>query len=143
MQMIEQKHPNRIATAVNDMPARRILVLGADGQLGEALREEYVDTLNIDFANRRWVDITSDLESRIDWQLYDTVINAAAYTSVDQAETDPGRTAAWMVNTEAVTRLAKIASNHKITVVHVSTDYVFDGRKDSAYFETDHLSPLN
>jgi dTDP-4-dehydrorhamnose 3,5-epimerase len=73
---------------------------------------------------------------------HDVVVNAAAYTAVDAAETPEGRTAAWAVNVTAVSALAQIAVGNGLTLVHVSSDYVFDGTLDRPYREDDPLSPL-
>ncbi|WP_396668825.1 sugar nucleotide-binding protein [Microbacterium sp. R86528] len=128
--------------AVVPMPPRKTLVLGADGQLGRALRDVLGDS-NVEYATRHTLDLTDpDLATAKHWRDYGTIINAAAYTAVDTAETPEGRAAAWNVNVTAVASLARIATAHDITLVHVSSDYVFDGTKTGAYLETDPISPL-
>src|SRR6185437_13228451 len=72
---------------------------------------------------------------------WDIVINAAAYTQVDQAESD--RAAAFAVNAEAPRVLAEATQKRGIPLIHLSTDYVFDGRKGAPYTETDTPAPLN
>src|SRR5690606_14257549 len=71
----------------------------------------------------------------------DVVVNAAAYTAVDTAETQQGRRQAWAVNATAVAALARAALTRRFTLVHYSTDYVFDGTSD-AYDEDAPLAPL-
>jgi dTDP-4-dehydrorhamnose 3,5-epimerase len=71
-----------------------------------------------------------------------TVINASAYTAVDAAETPEGRQNAWATNVSGVSELAKYCSAHSVTLLHASSDYVFDGTKQGEYIETDVLCPL-
>jgi dTDP-4-dehydrorhamnose reductase len=116
-------------------------VVGADGQLGRALRRQFAG--RADFASRQEVDLADARSIRqVPWDRYDTVVNAAAYSAVDAAETEDGRRAAWAVNVGGVARLAETATQHRLTLVHVSSDYVFDGRKDGPYLETDSACPL-
>ncbi|MBP2264734.1 dTDP-4-dehydrorhamnose 3,5-epimerase [Pseudarthrobacter sp. PvP004] len=136
----DRVHP-RLAQVV-PMPPRMTLVLGANGQLGKALREAYKDDLSVQFAGRADFDLNSEkaFASR-NWKNYNTVINAAAYTAVDAAESADGRRAAWQTNVTGVARLARIAVEHDLTLVHVSSDYVFDGTKD-LHSEDEEFSPL-
>jgi len=137
----DKNHP-RLSEVV-PMPPKRILVTGANGQLGRALRAEYGDEPWIEYAGRDDLDLTSpDLASARRWRDYSTIINAAAYTKVDLAETPEGRVDAWAANVTAVAALARIATANSITLVHISSDYVFDGTKDGAYTENDPVSPL-
>ncbi len=134
-------HP-RLAE-VAPIPPKKTLVLGANGQLGRALRARLGDAAHLDYAARADLDITADgLDGARRWRDYDTIINASAYTAVDKAETPEGRSDAWAANATAVAALARIAAAHGITLVHVSSDYVFDGKKAGAYTETDALAPL-
>ena len=128
---------------VTPIPPRKTLVLGAGGQLGRALREAYDKAPHVEFADRADLDLTSgDLDSARRWQDYDTIINAAAYTAVDAAETAEGRVAAWAANVTGVAALARVAAAHRITLVHVSSDYVFDGTATRPYREDDPVAPL-
>lgn len=137
----DQQHP-RLADVV-PMPRKKILITGADGQLGRALRREFGDRPWIEYATRTELDLTSpDLAVARRWRDYDTIVNGAAYTKVDLAETPAGRTDAWSANVTAVAALARIAVANGITLVHVSSDYVFDGSKDGAYTSEDAVSPL-
>lgn len=118
------------------VPPRRILVTGADGQVGRALRKVLPEA---EFLDRREFDIT-DPPAR-NWRQYSAIINAAAYTDVDAAETD--RATAWAVNAQGPAALARIAAEHNLTLVQLSTDYVFDGTSDRAYTEEDPVGPLS
>lgn len=136
----DRAHP-RLGDVV-PMPAKKTLVLGADGQLGKALRELYDGDASIEFAARGDFDLSSpEAYSEINWKNYSTVINAAAYTAVDTAESGEGREAAWAINVAAVGRLARVAVEHDLTLVHVSSDYVFDGSR-SIHDEAEPFSPL-
>jgi dTDP-4-dehydrorhamnose 3,5-epimerase len=134
----DQAHP-RLADVV-PMKPKKTLVLGANGQLGLALRKHLPDA---DFAGREQIDI-SDPQSleNIDWKSFAVVINASAYTAVDMAEAADGRKAAWATNVSGVSNLARLCAAHAVTLVHISSDYVFDGTKNGAYLETDPFAPL-
>lgn len=137
----DKNHP-RLAD-VTPIPPKKTLVLGANGQLGRALHARLGDAAHLEYATRADLDITAgDLDTARRWRDYDTIINASAYTAVDKAETPEGRADAWSANATAVAALARIATAHGITLVHVSSDYVFDGTKTGAYTETDPLAPL-
>ncbi|MGX1160386.1 dTDP-4-dehydrorhamnose 3,5-epimerase [Arthrobacter sp. SLBN-100] len=136
----DKAHP-RLAN-VQPMPPKKILVVGADGQLGKALRELYDGDTSVEFAARSEFDISDAAAySQRNWKNYWAVINAAAYTAVDAAETPEGRADAWLINVTAAAHLARAAVEHDLTVVHVSSDYVFDGTKD-IHDEAEAFSPL-
>jgi dTDP-4-dehydrorhamnose 3,5-epimerase len=122
------------------MDDSKFFIIGANGQLGSALRAKYPNAQKSDVDG---LDITSR-ESVLgyDWSNVSVILNAAAYTNVDGAETAEGRVAAWKVNATAISYLADVARKHDITFVHVSTDYVFDGTKD-LHTETEDLAPLS
>ncbi len=130
-------HP-RLADVV-PMPPRRTLVVGGNGQLGRALRSVFLDA---EFTTRAELDVTdpSAWASRR-WKDYGALINAAAYTAVDDAETPEGRRAGWAVNVTAVAEMARVATENGLTLVHVSSDYVFDGSTE-VHDEQEPLSPL-
>ncbi|MEV8369431.1 bifunctional dTDP-4-dehydrorhamnose 3,5-epimerase family protein/NAD(P)-dependent oxidoreductase [Microbacterium sp. NPDC064584] len=128
---------------VAPVPPRKTLILGANGQLGRALRDEFGEHPHIEYTTRATLDITApNLATARRWRDYDTIINATAYTAVDKAETPDGRTDAWAVNATAVASLARITTENRITLVHVSSDYVFDGTKHGEYTEEDPVTPL-
>ena len=134
-------HPRLVDVA--PIHPRRTLVLGASGQLGLALRAALGDAPHIEYATRSDLDLERpDLATARRWRDYGTIINAAAYTAVDLAETSDGREAAWRANASGVAALARIATENGLTLVHVSSDYVFDGTKAGAYDEDDALRPL-
>ncbi|GAC1383454.1 MAG: bifunctional dTDP-4-dehydrorhamnose 3,5-epimerase family protein/NAD(P)-dependent oxidoreductase [Pseudarthrobacter sp.] len=136
----DKAHP-RMAD-VTPMPAKKILVVGADGQLGKALRELYDGDTTVQFAGRGEFDLSSaDSVKNRNWRDYSTIINAAAYTAVDTAELAEGRAAAWAINVTAVASLARAAVEHDLTLVHVSSDYVFDGSRES-HDEAEPFTPL-
>lgn len=121
------------------MDESRFLILGAHGQLGKALQVKYPAA---HAADRDELDITDwDSLSKYDWSGVDVILNAAAYTNVDGAETAEGREAAWKINGTAVGYLAKLAGQHKLTLVHISSEYVFDGTK-TPHTEDEPLTPL-
>jgi dTDP-4-dehydrorhamnose reductase len=117
----------------------KTLILGAGGQLGKALSAEFPEA---EQATRETIDVSSSsmLTAR-NWQEYDLILNAAAYTAVDLAETQEGRIDAWNSNAVALGHLARISLEHDITVVHISSDYVFDGTQ-SIHTEDEPFSPL-
>lgn len=137
----DRHHPR--LTDATPVPPHRILVVGANGQLGLALRAEFGDAAHIEYAGRADLDLTDvDLAGSRHWRDYGVIINAAAHTAVDAAETPEGRADAWAANVTGVGALARIAADNGITLVHVSSDYVYDGTADRPYREDDPVSPL-
>jgi len=121
------------------MDSSRFFIVGANGQLGKALQARYPDAIAVD---RDTFDMTDwQMMSGYDWSKFDVILNAAAFTNVDGAETPEGRIAAWKVNATAVGYLAKTAAQHDLTLVHVSSDYVFDGSR-SPHPEDEDVAPL-
>lgn len=128
---------------VAPMMPRRTLVLGAGGLLGRALREEFAGQDSVCFLGRDELDIADRLAvAALDLTGVGTVINAAAYTDVDAAETPEGRQAAWAVNVTGVAELAARCEETGATLVHVSSEYVFDGTGAGPYSEEAALCPL-
>ena len=126
------------------MAPRRTMVTGANGQLGRAIRK-YVDEHGLqgfEFNDIDTFDFSDPAQyERFDWSLYGTIINAGAYTAVDKAETPEGRVAAWKANAQGPALLARVAAEHNITLVHVSSDYVFDGSCE-VHTEGEPFAPL-
>ena len=121
------------------MDGSKFLILGGNGQLGKALQAQYP---NAHVTNVAELDITDESSIKsYDWNGIETILNAAAYTNVDGAETAEGREAAWKVNAAAVSYLAKAAIEHDLILVHISTEYVFNGTK-SPHTENEPLTPL-
>jgi dTDP-4-dehydrorhamnose reductase len=123
------------------MNAPSTVIVGAEGQLGRALAARYPEAQAL---GRSQLDIgDSDAVSRFSWEGVRLVINAAAYTKVDLAETPDGQEAAWRANALGPANLALAAMRHEnITLVHVSTDYVFDGTRQP-HDEEEPLTPIN
>lgn len=133
----DKDHP--LLAHVTPLAPKKILVTGANGQLGRALQ---IEMPNAEFVTREEFDITdSEIMNARRWRDYSTIINAAAYTAVDTAETTEGRKEAWLANTTAVANLGRIATEFNITLVNISSDYVFDGEND-LHDEDEPLSPL-
>lgn len=120
----------------------RVLVLGAGGGVGHALLTAgWPEGTQIVGLTRAELDVTD--ASRLAHELargWGLVVNAAAYTAVDAAEAD--EQAAYAVNAAAVKKLGEASAKHGFPVVHISTDYVFDGRKATPYTEADSVAPL-
>lgn len=114
-------------------------IVGANGQLGNELRTLYPDATLVDKDQFDMTDPTA-YES-IDWSAYDTLINVAAMTNVDGAESPEGRKIAWAVNAAAVGLLARTAVQHDLTLIHISSDYVFDGSEEP-HLEDEAFAPL-
>lgn len=137
----KDKHHPRLES-VTPMKPRNILVTGASGQLGRALRDTFPFA---EFTTRDELDINTDIEDLMtarNWRQYDAIINAAAYTQVDVAETPEGRKLAWQANARAVANLARLAISYNMTLIHYSSDYVFDGSQE-IHDEDEPLSPIN
>lgn len=123
----------------------KILVTGANGQLGKSIKDLYSKdmNLNIKFTSKSEFDITNneDVESFFNEHKFDYCINCAAYTNVEEAESNPQ--AAFKVNADAVKNLAAACKAKDVILIHISTDYVFDGEKQSPYTEEDIPNPIN
>lgn len=123
----------------------RVLVTGANGQLGNCLKKiaGSYPHFQFFFYNSPELDITNRLalEKVFASTKPQYCINTAAYTNVELAETEPEK--AFLVNATAVEYLAKECLKHNTVLVHISTDYVFDGEKKQPYIENDPVNPLN
>ena len=121
----------------------RIAVTGADGLLGSELVRVLRATHHVVGLGRNQLDVANEtaIARTIDQLRPDVIINAAAYTDVDRAETD--RHTAYTVNAYGTGHLALAAERVGARFIFISTDYVFDGQKGSAYTETDQPAPIN
>ncbi|MUO81149.1 dTDP-4-dehydrorhamnose reductase [Agrobacterium vitis] len=123
---------------------KRYLVTGLAGQVVQSLLEKASDRKDIDLValGRPQLDLAdpSTIDAAVRAAQPDLIISAAAYTAVDQAETDEA--AAFTVNGEGPGELARVAKALDIPIIHISTDYVFDGSKASPYNEADPVAPL-
>ncbi len=121
----------------------RLLLLGANGQLGQELNHRLSSVGEVKACRRSDVDLTDhhSIIAAIDAFSPDVIVNAAAYTAVDKAETEPEL--AFKINADAVGVLANEADKHNIWLIHYSTEYVFDGTATTFYSETDATNPIN
>ncbi len=121
----------------------KIVVLGAHGQLGHELLKHLKKEKNLKSFSKETLDISnlSSLENMIRLERPDILVNAAAYTAVDNAENNSKD--AFKINSEALLCIAKNLQSLDSFLIHYSTDYVFDGLKETYYKETDLTCPLN
>lgn len=144
VEISEKDHENPLLDEVQPMSAKKVLITGANGQLGRELARAFpgADLVDVDE-----LDLTDPAAlAAWPWRDYRLVLNAAAYTAVDAAETPQGRPLAWAVNAHAPAALARIATEHHLTLVHYSTDYVYDGdpthATETGHTEDEPLAPL-
>jgi len=128
----------------------KILVTGKNGQLGQSINKivdekKIAQLSNFDFVfvgrEELNLEYIENFKSYFDINEFDIIINCAAYTEVDRAEEDQRQ--ANLINHIAVKELAKIAKSSNIKFIHISTDFVFNGRKETPYIEDDVTMPLN
>ncbi len=124
---------------------KKILVTGASGQLGQCLKQQLYNAGDIScyFASKEDLDITDNeaVQGFFSEYNFDYCINTAAYTNVEKAESE--QKMAFLVNAEGAYNLAKVCKKHNVVLLHLSTDYVFDGTKKTPYLEEDPTNPLN
>ena len=124
---------------------KRILVIGGNGQLGHCLQKlapKYHDQYDFNFTGSSVLDITNYEQVDTVFAEYqpDFVINASAYTAVDLAEKETEK--AFAINAEGVGNLAQVCKDNNAILIHVSTDYVFDGETNLSYSEDDFTDPI-
>ncbi|SDQ14349.1 dTDP-4-dehydrorhamnose reductase [Flagellimonas zhangzhouensis] len=123
----------------------RILVLGSGGQLGKTIEEFSAEHSNLKFIfkNSKEIDITDEKKiiDLIATGNFDYCVNCAAYTNVEQAEINP--TPAFRINADAVKTLAIACRSEDVSLIQISTDYVFDGTKGFPYTTEDKTNPIN
>ncbi|MCF7566770.1 dTDP-4-dehydrorhamnose reductase [Sabulilitoribacter arenilitoris] len=125
---------------------KRVLVTGANGQLGKTINELFSKNevnLEFTFVTKATLDITKEvgLKQFFKNNKFDYCINCAAYTNVEQAEKTPE--IAYKVNAEGVKYLAEACKQTDTVLIHISTDYVFDGEKKEPYTIKDKPNPIN
>lgn len=122
-----------------------LLVTGSNGQLGQCLKQLLLSATDIScyFAAREDLDITNsdELQRFFSDHNFDYCINTAAYTNVEKAESEQKE--AFLINAEGAYSLAKACKKHNVVLLHISTDYVFDGMAKTPYQEQDPTNPLN
>lgn len=123
----------------------KVIIVGKDGQLGKALQHimnDYSD-IHLYFFDKTELDITKPESMEPIWKeiVPDFCINTAAYTAVDRAEVNSDE--AHLINVTGVKNLIDTCQQYKTTLLHISTDYVFDGEKTTPYLETDIPNPIN
>ena len=123
-----------------------VLVTGANGQLAKTIQKLFAnnkDNVHFTFTTKKELDITNpkQVKNHIANKNYDYCINCAAYTNVEQAEKTPE--IAYKVNAEGVKNLAEACKKTSAILIHISTDYVFDGEKETPYTEDDIPNPIN
>ena len=128
---MELEHPDPVHEG-----RRRVLITGAGGQLGRALRQEFVAHDVLALSHTDW-DVAIPPSGKVSQRRFDLVLHAAAWTDVDGAEADPQGAAA--VNIAGTANAASLGA----PLVAFSTDYVFDGRKQEPYVESDDVNPLS
>lgn len=124
----------------------RVILIGKNGQLGKSIRnltELNKRNHNFTFVGRETLDLSNDdnIQDYFENNEFDIIINCAAYTNVDKAEKEPE--VANQVNHLAVSRLSQVANKLKAKLIHISTDYVFDGESNKPYLENDKTNPIN
>lgn len=124
---------------------KKVLVTGAGGQLGQCFKKHSSEFRGLEFTFATSDELDLSLFGMVDAYMeknnFDYCINCAAYTNVEQAETS--REMAFLVNSDAVENLAQVCDDRETTLIHFSTDYVFDGEKNSPYREDDEVNPIN
>ncbi|MHA7059230.1 dTDP-4-dehydrorhamnose reductase [Aquimarina sp. M1] len=127
------------------MKKTKVLITGSNGQLAQCIKsfEDDFSVLDIFFATKAEIDITNkkSVKEFLHHKKYDYIINTAAYTNVEQSEKDPEK--AFLINAEGVKNLAQVCREEKIVLIHISTDYVFDGDNSIPYKEKDKPNPIN
>ena len=119
-----------------------VLVTGANGQLGSEIQNNTHRISNYYFSDADSLDITDAQAIRafVQQHAIDLIVNCAAYTNVDKAEDDCATAQA--INHTAVAHLASVCKEFQLPLIHISTDYVFGGTKNTPYRETDATQPL-
>lgn len=120
----------------------KILLIGSTGQVGQELQKTLKPLGELTFLTRQQLDLTQaeDIKKTISSHQPDIIVNAAAYTAVDKAETDSN--SAMTINATAPSVMAQAAKEIAAKLVHISTDYVFDGKNYTPYKEDDVTNPL-
>ena len=126
----------------------KILVIGNNGQLGQSIKKILLAVkINEDddfiFVGREDLDLTNEenISAYLNENIFEIIVNCAAYTAVDKAESE--KELAYQTNHLAISKIAEISNKQKIKLIHISTDYIFDGISEKGYLESDDPNPLN
>ncbi|WP_118193377.1 dTDP-4-dehydrorhamnose reductase [Albibacterium indicum] len=121
---------------------KKVIVLGGSGQLGQCIQAADTSGLDIIFCSSQKVNILEEdhLHALFGKERPDVIINCAAYTAVDLAEDDPLKAAA--INAQAPELIAKLCLEYNVVLIHISTDFVFDGESPVPRVETDRTDPI-
>jgi len=121
---------------------KKVIVLGGSGQLGQCIQATDTSGLNVMFCNSQEANVLEEdhLRSVFKRERPDVVINCAAYTAVDLAEDDPLKAAA--INSQAPELIAQLCLEYDVVLIHISTDFVFDGSSPVPRHENDRPSPI-
>jgi len=121
----------------------RVYIIGSEGQVARSLREAALGHPDVAVGSSARPDVDlldpASVATAISTFRPDVVINPAAYTAVDKAEDEPER--AFAINRDGAQTVARVAKSLELPIIHLSTDYVFDGKKNTAYLETDDANP--
>jgi dTDP-4-dehydrorhamnose reductase len=125
---------------------KTVLVTGANGQLALTIKDRYsqnIDDIDFVFLTKKQFDISnkSQIETQIAQHDFSVCINCAAYTNVEMSEEDPKT--AYSINAKGLKNLAECCKKHDIDLIHISTDYVFDGNNNTPYQINDDTNPIN
>ncbi|WP_178986387.1 dTDP-4-dehydrorhamnose reductase [Winogradskyella helgolandensis] len=123
---------------------RKVIVIGSNGQLGRTIKDcATKETLEFYFFFRSELDITDkkSLMAAFKDSGFDYCVNCAAYTNVEDAEANTED--AFLVNAEGAKNVAEVCNTYQVKLIHISTDYVFDGKKNEPYTITDQTNPIN
>jgi len=126
----------------------KILIIGNNGQLGQSIKKillaaEINEKDEFIFSGREDLDLANEesISAFLSENLFEIIVNCAGYTAVDKAESE--EELAYQINHLAISKIAKISNKQKVKLIHISTDYIFDGVSEKAYLESDNPSPLN
>ena len=122
---------------------RSIIIIGANGRLGAALTREYQRPFSVKAFARNQLDLgkLDQIRSTLSETEFDLLVNCGALTNVDYCESH--RDEAFLINAQAPRLLAEICSAKSARMIHISTDYVFDGKQNTSYIEEDPPAPLS
>lgn len=126
----------------------KILVIGSNGQLGQSIKKillaaEINEEDEFIFVGREDLDLTNEenISAYFNENIFEIIVNCAGYTDVDKAESE--EELAYQINHLAISKIAEISNKQKVKLIHISTDYIFDGASEKAYLESDDPNPLN